>query len=345
MPDPDQLPAEQDQLTERHRSMKTTVKTALAAIALAFGAANATAQTPIFSDDFAGPNLLGWSIPNRGQTGWATQQLVLSGDLGAYDPHDPLKTHVATQHAIPLSGPLADQQTLEMRVDWVAPHQNDAMAGIHALWLASPAHAYSFFADQDEVILGKCWNNVTSFAVLFYEKPSLAGENLTLVLALKRDGSNLQVTTRVLDKDNGNAVLFERVVTDTSASDPVLPDGSFRNWPSEADPVGAAWPIAQAPTEVNLTLQWVGSEPASAEVVFDNVEVWQYQSPQLAIQSAVILSWPSASTGFVLEGASDPENGPWATVSDAWSRTTADQVQVSVPASDSCKFYRLRFSP
>jgi hypothetical protein len=180
---------------------------------------------------------------------------------------------------------------------------------------------------------------------LFYEKPSLAGENLTLVLALTRDGSDLQITTRVLDKDNGNAVLFERVVIDTPASDPVLPEGSFRNWHSGADPEGPGWPIMEAPTEVNLTLQWVGSQPASAKVVFDNVEVWQYQSPKLAIQNAVILSWPVASTGFVLECTSDPQNGPWETVSDAWSRTTADQVQVSVPASGVCKFYRLRFNP
>jgi hypothetical protein len=63
---------------------------------------------------------------------------------------------LATQHLIPGSGPLPDQHTLEMRVDWVAPHQNDAMAGIHALWLAWPAHAYSLFVDEDEVILAKC---------------------------------------------------------------------------------------------------------------------------------------------------------------------------------------------
>lgn len=319
--------------------MKTSKHIILTALGLSAAASTGFAQTPVFSDPFDDQNLPGWS----GQKAWVNQQLVLSGDLGTFNPSDALSTHLATQHLIPGSGPLPDQQTLELRVDWVAPHQNDAMAGLHALWYASPAHAYTLFVDQDEVILAKCWNNITSFAVLFYEKPSLIGENFTLVLALARDGSDLQITTRVLDKDNGNAVLFERVVTDTPASDPVLPDGSFRNWHSEADPEGPGWPITEAPTEVNLTLQWVGSQPASAKVVFDNVEVWNYQSPELAIQNAVILSWPVASTGFVLECASGA-NGPWETVSEPWSRTTADQVQVSVPASGVCKFYRLRFN-
>ncbi|MHC1769226.1 MAG: hypothetical protein AB9869_33915 [Verrucomicrobiia bacterium] len=318
--------------------MKTRILIFL--LASAVGAANVLAQTPVFSDHFADQDLPGWS----GQKDSVNQQIVLSGDFGAFDPSDFVSTHLATQHLIPVSGPLPDQQTLEMRVDWVAPHQNDAMAGIHALWYAFPAHAYSFIVDEDEVVLAKSWNNVTSFAIFFYERRSLAGENLTLVLALKRDGSDLQITTRVLDKDNGNAVLFERMVTDTPASDPVLPDGSFRDWRSEADPAGAGWPIAQAPTEVNLTLQWVGSEPASAKVAFDNVEVWQYQSPELAVQRAVILAWPVASTGFLLECASGA-NGPWETVPDAWSRTTADQVQVSVPASTASMFYRLRFNP
>lgn len=325
--------------------MKAIKHIATAALVFWVGASTVVAQALVFSDNFADPNPPGWSSPGIGQKSWIDQQLVLSGDLGAYNPSDALSTHLATQHLIPGSGPLADQQTLEMRVDWVAPHQNDAMAGVHALWLAWPAHAYSLFVDKDEVILAKCWNNVTSFAVLFYEKPSLAGENFTLVLAMTRDGSDLQITARVLDRDNENAVLFERVVTDTPASDPVLPDGSFRNWRSEADPVGAGWPITQAPTEVNLTLQWVGSEPASAKVVFDNVEVWKYQSPKLAIQNAVIVSWPLDSTGFVLECASDPRNGPWETVSNPWSRATGAQVQVSVPASAACMFYRLRFMP
>jgi hypothetical protein len=329
---------------ETGQAMKATVKTALAALAWALGASTALGQTPLWSDNFDDNRLSGWNTQMGEQITEANQQLAIAGDLGAYNPNDPLPTHLAALHSIPSSGPLPDGQTLELRVDWVGPHQDDAWAGIHAIWLAAPAHGYAFFLDENEAALVKCWNNITSFAVFFYEKPSLARENLTLVLALTRDGSDLQITTRVLDKDNGNAVLFERTVIDTPASDPVLPNGAMRGSRCEPDPSGAAWPITQAPTEVDLTLQWVGSEPASAQVIYDNVGVWRYESPALAIQNAVVLSWPATAEKFVLE--SSPEiSGPWAAVLNPWCRASGDCIQAAISAPDARQFYRLRFAP
>jgi hypothetical protein len=133
-------------------------------------------------------------------------------------------------------------------------------------------------------------------------------------------------------------------VIDTPASDPVLPDGFFKGSPAQADP-GPAWPITQAPDLVDLTLQWVGANPASIKVVYDNAEVWQYDSPALAIQNAVVLSWPATSEKFVLECAADIDKGPWQIVANPWCRTNAGQLEVSIPAPDTRQFYRLRFNP
>jgi len=101
-----------------------------------------------------------------------------------------------------------------MRADLVGASQNDAWAGLHFLWMPQ-GQGYVFFMDQDEVALVKFWNGATSFAWFFYENRPLKNRKVTLVLALTRRGSDLEITTRVLDKDNANAVLFERTATDT----------------------------------------------------------------------------------------------------------------------------------
>jgi sugar lactone lactonase YvrE len=176
-----------------------------------------------------------------------------------------------------------------------------------------------------------------------YENRPLKNQNVTLVLALKRVGSDVKITARVLDKDNANAVLFERTVTDTPQADPVLPNRAVRGALSGPDLVGTPWAVAKAPTEVELTLTWANSQAApqpAAEVIFDNLEVWQYESPQLAIQNAVVLSWPVTQGEFVLESAPSV-SGPWDPVTDAWWRTNAGQCQVSILAPASMTLFRL----
>ena len=167
------------------------------------------------------------------------------------------------------------------------------------------------------------------------------------MLSLTRVGSDVKITTRVLDKDNANAVLFERSVTDTPQADPVLPNRAVRGMIGMADLPGTPWPVVQAPTDVELTLSWFNSQAAPlppAQVIFDNLEVWQYQLPQLAIQNAVVLSWPLTPGQFILESAPSVD-GPWVPVPDPWWRTNAGQNQVSILALDSLQLLRLRLVP
>ncbi len=325
--------------------MKSKKRFTLITLALAAGVSTASAQTLVWSDDFNDNNPIGWT-PVNGQINEVNEAFVISGSFGAAQTNTPTATHAAGFHSIPAAGPLPDNQTLELRADLTGVSEDDAWADLHFLWLPEGL-GYVFFKDQDEVAMCKFYNGATALAWFFYENRPLKNENVTLVLALTRRGSNVEITTRVLDKDYDNLVLFERTVTDTPEADPVLPSGTVRGTRSEPDVPGTPWPVMAAPGNVELTVTWVNSQrpPAGdAWSIFDNLEVWQYESPQLNIQKAVVLSWPVASGQFVLESASSV-NGPWEPVSDPWSRTNAAQKEVCILAPDSMKFFRLRFAP
>ncbi|MBN2506367.1 MAG: hypothetical protein JXQ71_06705 [Verrucomicrobia bacterium] len=313
-------------------------------LALAAGVSTASAQTWVWSDDFS-PPLVGWT-PVHGQITEVNEQFVLSASFGPFQTNSPTATHAAGVHSIPTSGPLPDNQTLELRADLGGANQADAWAGLHFFWL-SQGQGYIFFKDQDEVGICKFYDSANSLAWFFYEHRPLPNENVTLVLALTRRGSNVEITTRVLDKDNANALVFERTVTDTPQADPVLPGGTVRGSRSEPDVPGTPWPLVTAATHVTLSLQWMNPDSApqpAAQVAYDNLGVWQYESPQLAIHNAVVLSWPVTSGQFILESAASVE-GPWEPVPDPWWRTNAAQNEVCILAPESMKLFRLRFVP
>jgi hypothetical protein len=250
--------------------------------------------------------------------------------------------YIAALHAIPISGPLPDNQTLELRADLAGGNQDDTGASVH--YLDGVSQGYIFSMTQKSVVLWKFWNGMISnqCCAFFDEHPQITNQNVTLVLALTRLGTSLSIKTDILDKDNGNAVLFERTVTDTSQADPVLPNRSADGWLSYPDPVGTPWPILNASGGIALSLVWVNPThgQAQAQAVFDNAEVWQYQYPQLSIQTAVVLSWPLTQSQFALESASSL-SGPWTLVSNPLWSTNAGLNQVSIVAPDSMKFFRL----
>lgn len=312
----------------------------LTVFALAAGGSMACAQTTWLKDDFS-HGLGAWQPANLQVL---NEQLVVSGSFGLLPTNNPIANSATAGHLIGLPpGPLPDQQTLEWRADLVGANQDDAWAGLEFFW-EPEVQGYTFWKDQDEVALVKFWNQAASFAWFFYENRPIKNQNVTLVLSLTRAGSELKINTRVLDKDNANAVLFERTVTDTPQADPVLPNGAARGQIGMADLLGTPWPGVAAPPYVGLVLLWANPANATqgaAEVTFDNAEVWQHESPQLVTQNAVVLSWPLTQGQFVLESASSV-NGPWTPVPDPWWRTNAGQNQVSVLAPDSLKLFRLR---
>lgn len=324
--------------------MKSTMNTALMALTLTACVSTASAQTLVWSNNFASP-LTGWTAVG-GQLNVVNQEFVVSGNWGPAQTNNPTATHAAGFHPIPVAGSLPDNQTLEMRADLVGANQNDAWAGLHFFWIPGGA-GYILFKDQDEVALVKSYNGANSSAWFFYENLPVKNQNVTLALSITRVGSDVKLNARVLDLDSANTVLFDRTVTDTPLADPVLANGAVRGIRSEPDLAGSPWPVTQAPGNVTLSCTWLNSERAPlnpVEVTYDNLAVWQYETPQLAIQRAVVLSWPAAQPLFGVESAPSVD-GPWTPLAAPWLRTNAVQIEVSVAASDSPRFFRLRFEP
>jgi hypothetical protein len=326
--------------------MKSNKTNILVTLALVAGVSTGSAQTLVWSDtEFIDWNTGVW--PGNLQS--INGQLIVTEDhFGPAQTNNTAATHVPGGHTLPSFGALPDRKTLELRADLVSVNQNDAFAAIALNW-AVPAlgSGYMFFKDDDEIVLLKFYNGATSFAWFFYTNQPVKNQNVTLVLAITRQGSNVKITTRVLDKDNVNAVLFDHTVTDTPQADAVLPSRAVRGFIGAADPPGSPWPLLGSPFGVELTLTWFNSQQAPnphAEVIYDNLELWQYATPQLTIQNAVVLSWPVTPRQFMLEHA-DNVNGPWARVPDPWCRTNAGCTEASISAPDSQKFFRLRFAP
>ncbi len=330
--------------------MKNKTTNALIVLALAASVSTASAQTLVWSDTTFVPGPTEWNtFGSPGILQSVNGQLIVTENLfGPAQTNNIVATHVPAVHALPTIGALPDQETLELRSDLVSANQNDAVASIGLVWEA-PAlgSGYQFFKDEDEIGLLKFYNGATSYAWFFYTNQPIKNQNVTLVLALTRDGSNVKINTRVLDKENANAVLFDRTLTDTPQADPALPNRAVRGFMGMSDPPGSPWPLLGSPALVELTLTWFNSQHAPtprAQVIYDNLEVWQYESPQLAIQNAVVLSWPVTPGPFVLETAANV-NGPWTPVPDPWCRTNAGQNEVSICAPDSLRLFRLRPGP
>ena len=98
---------------------------AVIALALAAGVSTASAQTLLWSDDFNDNNPIGWTHGTRGWIAENNQQFVVSGDFGPMQTNNPTATHAAGMHSIPTTGPLPDNQTLEMRADVAGANQNE----------------------------------------------------------------------------------------------------------------------------------------------------------------------------------------------------------------------------
>lgn len=323
------------------KTVKTATSIAAGAIALVLSVTTSLAQTVRWSDDFSNPS--GWSIAGC-QTDYANQQCALFGQFGPTPTGNPTGTYGFASHGIPTSGGLPDGETLEARVDLVSANQPEIWGDLG--FMTPGGNDYHLLLDEDEVGLLKGTSGLATF--LFWTNTPTKAKDVTLVLSMKRIASDLKIDIRVLDKKNGYQTLFHREYTDTPDSDTALPSGTVKGFLSVPDPAGTPGPILKAPPNVLLGLPWanpLSATDGAARVIYDNLEVWQYATPQLSIQNAVVLSWPATPVGFVLETSADPDSGPWGSVSDPWVRTNATRVEVSVPASGASKYYRLRFGP
>lgn len=280
---------------------------ALVTLALSACVSASFAQTLVFRDDFIDPGLTNWTkLGSGGLMTNINQQLVRSANCGPAQTNNPMATHFPFLHPLPNLGVLPNNSTLEGRADLISANQNDAWASVHFLWdRVNSGAGYIFYKDQDEIALVKFWNGGNSSAWFFYEERPLKNTNITLVLAFTRRGSDLEIETRVLDKDNGDAVLYYRSVRDTPQADPALPNRYVRGVLSTGDVTGLAWPLLDSPGYVEGELQWANPEHTpvgSAQVIYDNFEVWQCPAPRPYV---VAWGWDWSGATFVPLGLSN----------------------------------------
>jgi len=179
----------------------------------------------LFADDFDG-GIQDWSIVKLAGT------VTLNGTNGQFvtradwtgEPGDMTKN---TFFAFAPSGTWSptDGQTLQCQVDLVSISQtatNEAM-----VWAGTGSDFYAFSVTPRTVYLEK-WTASQGLTVFWLDNTvQLPGANVVLCLALTRDQANLILTTRVLDKNNQNAILFERSFVDTPQVDPSLSTAQF----------------------------------------------------------------------------------------------------------------------
>jgi hypothetical protein len=239
-----------------------------------------------------------------------------------------------------------NDSTLELRADLVRLSENATnLAAIYLAGTWENGQFYSFIKGHDFVMLGKYGLAPVGESVFACDRAVIKNTNVVLSLALTRVNPNVVLTARVLDKDNHNAVLYERSVVDTPAVDRCLTTdevfaASGMNLAFLTDRSGA--PYTWGSAIVLATLQCTdGNQPAVA-AVFDNVELRTLEVPGIGIERAVRLSWPaSASINYSVEGAPTLQ-GPFVPVQDL---VTPGMNQMTVPASDLMRFFRLVNAP
>jgi hypothetical protein len=122
---------------------------------------------------------------------------------------------------------LKQGQTVELRVELV--RIDAATTNFAALWFGSTSGVYASWKGAECVFLSKWgtggWGDFIAF---FCEKALPGTTNVLMSMALTRQQSDLMLTTRLLDKQHPDRVLFERNVVDTPRADSSLTAAEFQ---------------------------------------------------------------------------------------------------------------------
>ncbi|MHC1763362.1 MAG: hypothetical protein AB9869_03505 [Verrucomicrobiia bacterium] len=302
-------------------------------------------STNLVLDDFSRP-AVGWED-------WGTQsysytrsdgQLIVTGHWPGVITRSVMDSYTLAYPSTRWT--VADGQTLEARVGLVSFSDSATWA---TLVVGGTSGFYGLCKGHDFLALRKWSENQSNFhkavTVFSYEKVQVPDANVVLALALTRSRTNLLVTIRVLDKGNPGSVLYERSVVDTPNMDPSLTAAellsvSGMDLAVSADPREAPFTTVQAGIGL-FQYNYDGQQPA-AIATFDNLELRKSEIPDIGIARAVELSWPASATlTYAVEGAPNLQ-GPWVPVQES---ALPGLQQVTVPASETTKFFRLRQAP
>ena len=227
-------------------------------------------------DNFDDNKLTGWISGGSGQLKLTetNQHLTLHGHWPGVRTVDITDT-IAYGHLNRLWS-AKEGQTLEWRVDLVGINEHAPAACIE-LWNSSAS--YVLFKGRDFIHICKPgWSAGGGHGHFVHEKVLIKNTNVVLSWSLTRVSPNVILTARVLDKENNNAVLYERSVVDTPNEDRTLTQSemdaaSGMHLNTGRDVAGAPVTSAIAAILVVWQYNYDGKQPA-AEATFDNFELW-----------------------------------------------------------------------
>ena len=317
----------------------------------------ALVTTNVVIDNFDDNRLTGWSSEgHKGQVKLTetNQQFKVWGYWPGVDTMGMDLADTESYGSLGRSWSVLNGQTVEWRVDLVGMNEHATMAGF-ALWSSASSAAYVLFKGHDFIHLCK-----PSLAVagrhghFFHERTLIKTTNVVLALAVTRVNPNVIITTRVLDKENQNAALYERSVVDTPNVDRTLTEteleaASGMHLHTGSD-VGA--PITSG-SDVFLTVfQYNDGTRPAAEVTYDNLERWTsvfpVWRPEIAIQ---LLSTIPPQGNLTLSAAPNSSwaieralelTGPWTNLSGLLIGTTGSAQFQDTNSLFPAGFYRAR---
>jgi hypothetical protein len=163
---------------------------------------------------------------------------------------------------------LQDGRTVEFRVDMVTGYGGDSFAVLYFLPQGQSVltlTGYGLAKSSTDILITKGINKY-----FVDEATAIKNDNVTLVMSLTGKGTSVIINAKVLDKDNNDAVLWERTVVDTAGAD-MLADGTD----SPAAPFMGSGNFGLLCYEDN------GKTQDYYQVVYDNAEVYVMDSTVL----------------------------------------------------------------
>lgn len=163
---------------------------------------------------------------------------------------------------------------MELRVDLAGMDEHATAAGMD-LWNGASSAGYALFQGHDFIHLCKPSLSVPGIhGQFFHERVLIKNTNVGLALAITRGGDpSVILTARVLDKENKNAVLYERSVVDTPKVDRTLTQAEMEAASGMHMDAGTdVGPPITSGSEVFLSVfQYAEGTNPAAEVTYDNL--------------------------------------------------------------------------
>lgn len=269
--------------------------------------------TNVVIDNFDDNRLTGWIVDgHKGQAKLTqtNQQLKVWGHWPGVHTVDLGDT--AALGILSRTWSVPNGQTVELRVDLVGMDEHTTGAGMD-LWSGAANAGYALIKGHDFVHLCKPSLSVPGIhGQFFHERVLIKNTNVVLALAVTRVNPNVILTARVLDKENTNAVLYERSVVDTPNIDRTLTQAEMEAASGMHMDAGTdvGPPITSGSEAFLSVFQYTDGTKPAAEVTFDNLERWTsifpVWRPELAIQ---LLSTISPKVNLTM--SADP-NSSWA---------------------------------